>query len=371
MSATGQGLLQAIAAEPDDDTHRLVCADWVHDQGRPERAEFIRAQVTLARDPTDSPERRALAFRARELLDAHEAEWLGDLRKRATEWYFRRGFVDYLSLPGSELEAMAERFATLPLRRLAVRDMAGDPGWLSVIPETTKITHLDLTANRLNLYSLQGMADWSRLPDLEHLTLQFNQLDDTAIPLLCQSRFFAGLSLHLGANPFTADGREQLREHFGSRVSFVCERHPDHLYAFDDHRFTTGTIPGHYQVFGYWDAARMLAFRFDFEGTLLDVLHRPFITRNPRDYNARGAEEVEWQGELQFAAGPIRVKRFRVNERVGINDFNWWARAFDRADHQGNDLHSAAARWVRNGQFEWAYSGDNVWVDRAGEVTDT
>lgn len=41
-------LLAAVAARPDDDTPRLVYADWLDDHGRPERAEFIHVQCRLA-----------------------------------------------------------------------------------------------------------------------------------------------------------------------------------------------------------------------------------------------------------------------------------------------------------------------------------
>lgn len=34
--------LRAIAANPDDDTPRLVFADWLEEHGEPERAEFVR-----------------------------------------------------------------------------------------------------------------------------------------------------------------------------------------------------------------------------------------------------------------------------------------------------------------------------------------
>src|SRR5205814_2112647 len=38
-------LLAAIVADPADDAARLAYADWLDEHGRPERAEFIRAQV--------------------------------------------------------------------------------------------------------------------------------------------------------------------------------------------------------------------------------------------------------------------------------------------------------------------------------------
>lgn len=42
---------RAIMARPDDDTQRLVFADWLDDHGQPERAAFIRNQVELAKFP--------------------------------------------------------------------------------------------------------------------------------------------------------------------------------------------------------------------------------------------------------------------------------------------------------------------------------
>jgi uncharacterized protein (TIGR02996 family) len=44
-----EGFLAAILAEPEEDAHRLVYADWLEDNGDPGRAEFIRAGVEVAR----------------------------------------------------------------------------------------------------------------------------------------------------------------------------------------------------------------------------------------------------------------------------------------------------------------------------------
>jgi uncharacterized protein (TIGR02996 family) len=41
--------LQAILENLDDDTPRLVYADWLDEHGDPERADFIRVQGLLAR----------------------------------------------------------------------------------------------------------------------------------------------------------------------------------------------------------------------------------------------------------------------------------------------------------------------------------
>jgi uncharacterized protein (TIGR02996 family) len=54
MSGTdtdGRLLYAAIVREPEEDTPRLMYADWLEENGDPERAEFIRLQVELSRMP--------------------------------------------------------------------------------------------------------------------------------------------------------------------------------------------------------------------------------------------------------------------------------------------------------------------------------
>ena len=53
-------ILRTIRGTPYDDIPRLVYADWLEENGRPERAEFIRLQCALESDPDDEPRRPAL-----------------------------------------------------------------------------------------------------------------------------------------------------------------------------------------------------------------------------------------------------------------------------------------------------------------------
>ena len=48
-------LTAAVCDRPDDDTPRLVFADWLDDHGHPDHAAFVRAQVELARTPAWEP----------------------------------------------------------------------------------------------------------------------------------------------------------------------------------------------------------------------------------------------------------------------------------------------------------------------------
>jgi uncharacterized protein (TIGR02996 family) len=48
-----EDFLQAIIDAPEDDAPRLVYADWLEDNGQPERAEFIRPRL-LPHSPIDA-----------------------------------------------------------------------------------------------------------------------------------------------------------------------------------------------------------------------------------------------------------------------------------------------------------------------------
>src|SRR4051812_32622743 len=89
----GEALFRAICEQPDEDTPRLVYADWLEEGGDPDRAEFIRLQCELARLPEDG-DGHPLGRRARELLVEHEEEWAGPLKGLVMWSRFRRGFVE-------------------------------------------------------------------------------------------------------------------------------------------------------------------------------------------------------------------------------------------------------------------------------------
>src|SRR5690349_3011304 len=111
-------LLRAIRDDPDDDLPRLALADWLEEHGDPERAEFIRVQVELARLPDHDPARPPLEDREHTLLAANEPRWLGDAGAGLVEWEFRRGFVDEVAAdPVYLAERGPDLFAAHPIRR--------------------------------------------------------------------------------------------------------------------------------------------------------------------------------------------------------------------------------------------------------------
>ncbi len=97
--STLDALRQAVLASPDDDLPRLVFADYLEENGDPDRAAFIRAQIELAKTPEYEPFAVLCKTRKREWLTgegwvASLPEW-SSIIYSATSWIqtpFRRGF---------------------------------------------------------------------------------------------------------------------------------------------------------------------------------------------------------------------------------------------------------------------------------------
>src|SRR3954454_3163332 len=94
------GFLADVVERPDDDTPRLVFADWLDDNGQGERAEFIRVQIERARLPKWDGAQVRLRAREAALLARNGAAWRAALPKcEGVQWGgFRRGFVAEASL---------------------------------------------------------------------------------------------------------------------------------------------------------------------------------------------------------------------------------------------------------------------------------
>ncbi len=85
MTHTAEQFLDAILADPDDDTPRLIFADWLDESGQPARAEFIRCQIALTPFPVApcQPNNAGLSLadwthlrrRERDILQANARDW--------------------------------------------------------------------------------------------------------------------------------------------------------------------------------------------------------------------------------------------------------------------------------------------------------
>jgi uncharacterized protein (TIGR02996 family) len=101
-------LLAAIIAHPDEDTPRLMYADWLEEHDQPERAEFIRIQCAPDADETTGE-------RAAELEERNRGRWFPRLPTFAgAAWEFRRGFPEILTIAGQLFMERYEAFARVP-----------------------------------------------------------------------------------------------------------------------------------------------------------------------------------------------------------------------------------------------------------------
>jgi uncharacterized protein (TIGR02996 family) len=104
-----EAFLRDIVESPEDDAPRLIYADWLEDNGQPERAEFIRVQLALAGMPADDPSRDELRATERGLLEHHAHQWAGPPKELAGWRRFRRGFIEPVTAPAAEVLAALRR----------------------------------------------------------------------------------------------------------------------------------------------------------------------------------------------------------------------------------------------------------------------
>src|SRR5262245_4478035 len=138
LTTEADALLDAILDDPEDDTPRLVYADWLEEHGDEadaDRAAFIRVQVDLARLGEGDPRRGELLARERDLRQTHEGEWTAPLAGLALACQLRRGFVERVRLDGAALlERGGELFRLAPVRQLELHAEPGQGAELAECP---------------------------------------------------------------------------------------------------------------------------------------------------------------------------------------------------------------------------------------------
>ena len=115
-------LLRDIIENPQDDTPRLVCVDWLEEHGEADRAEFIRLQIELAKWPEEEgdPHREKLTKRAQALFDEHRWTWMRELPRWAQSHHdgvhqYRRGFLAVMRGTARRLFRIEEKLKNLAL----------------------------------------------------------------------------------------------------------------------------------------------------------------------------------------------------------------------------------------------------------------
>jgi uncharacterized protein (TIGR02996 family) len=144
--AHNEAFLKAILADPEDDTVRLIYADWLEEYGELDRAEFIRLQCEAARLPPSDRRKEELNTRAQALLtDANWSAWGGMLRGMAYSWQFRRGFIEKVWMGVNDFLEHAERVMKMaPVRHIQFIGAAPISPSALVSPWLERLITLDL-----------------------------------------------------------------------------------------------------------------------------------------------------------------------------------------------------------------------------------
>lgn len=186
-----QSFLRTILERPDDDTARLVYADWLEEQGEP-LAEMIRIQCELAHLGGGAERRRAqLLDRERELRVLHEAEWFGAMQALGVSGRFLRGLVE-VHVSGIHLYLdMAERLLCLPhVLHVRLTDAAATRDEVRALAASAAFMHvrrLDLSRSRLGNDGILHLAKAERPGRLSHLDFSSNLISSTGLRYLVES----------------------------------------------------------------------------------------------------------------------------------------------------------------------------------------
>src|SRR5262249_27548442 len=119
-----RAFLEDVLANPDDDTPRLVYADWCEDHGDEARAELIRVQIKRTRLPAWDSRQASLRLREQQLVKQNETKWFAEMPKiNGVRWEgFRRGFVGVAHIQGYPTlrKKAAEVWAAAPIEAITM-----------------------------------------------------------------------------------------------------------------------------------------------------------------------------------------------------------------------------------------------------------
>jgi hypothetical protein len=194
-----------VVDEPTLDEPREAFAVAV-ERTDPDRAEFIRVQLAMARARAAWADSYPLSLRSAALTERHHQRWAQPVRQLVAGYQFLRGFVDLVTMDaGIFLAFSADLYRRAPVLHLdltGVRDVAdelfddpqlerivslslrgcalGDHGvaLLARSPYLRRLEWLDLSDNGIGEEGLDAFAASTSLPRLGYVGLANNAIDD-------------------------------------------------------------------------------------------------------------------------------------------------------------------------------------------------
>jgi len=237
-------LLAAIHADPDDDTARLVYADWLQENGQPDRADFIRSQIEAARADPFGPRVRKAEERATRLLETHRQSWTRHIHP-SVEWpRFERGFVAQLSVEPVGFVPRADVLLDLePVQGIKLFRYSGSEERVSLesffdLPRLRQLRQFELSPMLISdeLYRDEEFGLLSSCRYLEHLrelSLRYNPVPPSWLAEVLRKSFPELIALDIADNshlaPCLSDnlppaGERELKKLDVSRIPFNSDQ---------------------------------------------------------------------------------------------------------------------------------------------------
>lgn len=205
-------LLRAIIENPDDDTARLVYADWLEEHDDPTRAEFVRLQCGLAERmgreviPTGDAEQQ----RAFQLSAQLGERWLAELPAvRGVRWNgFWRGFPTLSVVsPTTLVRAAPKIWSAAPIEAVTITGLNANGARVlagSEVLERIRVLTIDRYSTRRDGDKpLCAPLHSPRIAGLRRLTLTYG-IEEAGLVAVAESPHLTGLEwLTLGAGATT------------------------------------------------------------------------------------------------------------------------------------------------------------------------
>ena len=231
MTPDEHAFMTAVLEAPDDDTPRLVFADWLDERGTDDdlaRAALIRAQCRLEQDPVGR-ERAALEREVKALLKVNAKRWTQSLRTTGIghSYEFRRGFLDGLTIsPTAFVRRGRELYELAPtIRTVRFPNAANELRALAASPFLARLASADLTlmctCGRCGIDAeLRDLFKSKHTKNLRHLNISRDRIDAEGMRALARSTVLTNLtSLDLSGNTMQPEGAAAL----------AASRHLTHL----------------------------------------------------------------------------------------------------------------------------------------------
>jgi len=181
----GDALYRAILEAPDDDAPRLVWADWLEENGDPDRAEFVRLQCEWANLVRGDPRYMELLDAWKTLAGLHGIRWVADLGQIGRRCGFWRGLPDHFVIEaGQAIEPLDQIRRHVPAQCVALKlsnSIQAFQHWTGL----DTIRHLELLEDGPDpFYPQSSVRGWVWLiqsPQLKGLRGFVVELDSTSV----------------------------------------------------------------------------------------------------------------------------------------------------------------------------------------------